>query len=308
MPRLQDPTRKATLKYYRNHWQLYALFALPLVYYILFHYMPIYGALIAFKDFNAKKGILGSEWVGFRYVLQFLRDPYFFKVFRNTLVLNIFALLFGFPAPILFALLLNECKHGGYKRVVQSVSYLPHFISTVVVCGMIVNFLATQGVLNDFLAALGFERTSFLQRPQYFRTIYIASGVWQNVGWGAIIYLAALSGINTELYEAVLIEGANRLQKTIYVTLPGILPTISIMLILRIGSLMRIGFEKILLLYNGATFETADVIDTFVYRRGILGADFSYATAVGLFKSIVAMVLLVMANRFSKRFGETSLW
>lgn len=295
-------------RYLRNHWQLYLFFLLPLIYYVLFHYIPIYGATIAFKDFNARKGILNSDWVGLKYFRQFLDDPYFFKVLRNTLLINLYALVIGFPAPIIFALLINECQHSNYKRIVQTISYMPHFISIVVVCGMITNFLSTQGVVNDFLSMFGIPRISFLQRPEYFQSIFVFSGVWQNMGWGAIIYFAALTNINTELYEAADIEGANRLQKASHVTIPGILPTISIMLILRIGNLLTVGYEKILLLYNGVTYETADVISTYVYRRGLLGADFSYGTAVGLFQSVIAIILLVFANKFSRRFSETTLW
>ena len=218
----------------------------------------MYGIVIAFKDYNIK-GIIGSPWVGFKHFEKFLTDPYFWKLVRNTLLINIYGLFWSFPAPIILALSLNELPNRGFKRFVQSVSYLPHFISTVVVCGMIVNFLASDGIVNQILMALGKDRIQFLMLPEWFRTIYIASGIWQNVGWGSIVYLAALSGINEELYEAATIDGANRWKQLIHITLPSIKPTISIMLIMNLGKLMNIGYEKIILLYNGSTYETADV-------------------------------------------------
>lgn len=287
---------------------LYLIFFLPLCYYIIFHYWPMYGIVIAFKDYNIVKGILGSPWVGFKHFEKFLTDPYFWKLVRNTLLINVYGLIWSFPAPIILALLLNELPNRGFKRFVQSVSYLPHFISTVVVCGMIVNFLASDGIVNQILALAGRERIQFLMLPEWFRTIYIASGIWQNVGWGSIVYLAALSGIDEELYEAATIDGANRWKQMLHITLPGIKPTISIMLIMNLGKLMNIGYEKIILLYTGSTYETADVISTYVYRRGLLGSDFSYATAVSLFQSIVGLILLYTSNKISNKLSETGLW
>ena len=287
---------------------LYLIFFIPLCYYIIFHYWPMYGVIIAFKDYNIVKGILGSPWVGFKHFEKFLADPYFWKLVRNTLLINIYGLFWSFPAPIVLAILLNELPDRGFKRFVQSVSYLPHFISTVVVCGMIVNFLASDGIVNQILMALGRERIQFLMRPEWFRTIYIASGIWQNVGWGSIVYLAALAGIDEELYEAAIIDGANRWKQMIHITLPGIKSTISIMLIMNLGRLMNIGYEKIILLYNGSTYETADVISTYVYRRGLLGNDFSYATAVSLFQSVVGLILLYTSNKISNKLSETGLW
>ncbi|MDL2318601.1 ABC transporter permease subunit [Eubacteriales bacterium OttesenSCG-928-A19] len=297
------------LRWLKNDWRLYSLLLLPLLYYFLFHYMPMYGTLIAFKKYSPRKGIWGSDWIGVTNFVKFLSDPYFYKLVRNTLLINLYSLIFAFPASILFALLLNEIQARRYKKLVQTVSYLPHFISTVVVCGLITNFLRTNdGIINQFLALLGFERVSFLSKAEYFRTIYVVSGIWQHLGWDAIIYIAALTGINEELYEAARIEGANRLQRAIYVTLPGIAPTITIMLIMRVGNLMNLGYEKILLLYSGVTYETADVISTYVYRRGLLDANFGYGTAVGLFQSVVAMILIIGANSLGKRISDTSLW
>ena len=287
---------------------LYLLFFLPFCYYIIFHYWPMYGIIIAFKDCNIVKGIIGSPWVGFEHFKKFLFDPYFWKLVRNTLLINIYGLIWSFPAPIILALLLNEVRNQKFKRFVQSVSYLPHFISTVVVCGMIVNFLSTDGLINNLLGSFGIKPIQFLMLPEWFRTIYIGSGIWQGVGWGSIIYLAALSAVDEELYEAAIIDGANRWKQLIHITIPSIKPTISVMLIMNLGRLMSIGFEKIILLYTGPTYETADVISTYVYRRGLLGSDFSYATAVSLFQSLVGLILLYSANRVSKSIGETSLW
>jgi putative aldouronate transport system permease protein len=263
----------------------------------------MYGLNIAFK-----KNIIKNEWVGLYNFIKFLSDPYFYKLLRNTLLLNVYSLAFSFPAPIALALMFNELKNLRFKRVIQSITYLPHFISTVVVCGMVVNFLSNDGFVNQVLASLGFERIQFLMQPGFFRPIYIISGIWQNVGWSSIIYLAAISGVDEELYEAATIDGAGRLRKVLSITLPCIAPTVSIMLIMAIGGIMSVGAEKVLLLYNGATYETADVISTFVYRRGMQGADYSYASAVGMFQSVVGLLFLYAANRFSAKISGSSLW
>ena len=290
-------------------WQLYLMLLLPIVYYILFKYMPMYGTIIAFKKFSAKKGIWGSQWVGFKNFDKFLTDPYFYKLIRNTLMINLYNLLFGFTSSIIFALLLNEMKHRWYRKIVQTVSYLPHFISTVVVCGLITNFTRTNGgIINDLIALLGGTRISFLNHAEYFRPIYVISEIWQHMGWGAIIYIAALLGIDPQLYEAASIEGANRFQRMIHVTLPGIASTITIMLIMRIGHLMSLGYEKVLLLYSGATYETADIISTYVYRRGLMTADFSYGTAIDLFQTFIALILVSSTNWIGKKISGTGLW
>lgn len=295
--------------WFLRDWQLYFMLLLPIAYYILFKYMPMYGTLIAFKKFSAKKGILGSTWVGFKNFEKFLSDPYFYKLVRNTLLINLNNLLFAFTSSIIFALLLNEMKHKLYRKVVQTVSYLPHFISTVVVCGLVTNFTRTNGgIINDLIAMLGGERISFLNRAEYFRPIYVISEIWQHMGWDAIIYIAALLSIEPQLYEAASIEGANRFQKMLYVTLPGIAPTITIMLIMRIGHLMSLGYEKVLLLYSGATYETADIISTYVYRRGLLTADFSYGTAIDLFQTVISLILVTSTNWLGKKIGGAGLW
>ena len=287
---------------------LYLIFLIPFSYYIVFQYWPMYGILISFQDYNVVKGISGSPWVGFKHFEKFLFDDYFWTLVRNTLLINIYNLLWGFPAPIILAILLNELRSERFKKVIQNISYLPHFISTVVVCGMLVNFLSSDGLVNQIVKFFGGESIQFLMYPQYFRTIYVASGIWQSVGWNSIIYLAALTGIDAEMFEAALIDGANRWHRIRYITLPSIAPTISIMLILNLGRLMNLGHEKILLLYNGSTYETADVISTYVYRRGLLGNDFSYATAVNLFQAVVGVILVSASNQISKKVGETSLW
>lgn len=300
--------KKSTMKRIKKSKYLYLIFLLPFLYYVIFHYAPMYGVLISFKDYNIAKGVFGSDWVGLKHFKKFLLDDYFWKLVRNTLLLNVYNLLWGFPIPIILALALNEVTNPKFKRVVQTVSYLPHFISTVVVCGMITNFLSSNGIVNQVIKALGGKTVQFLMMPEYFRTIYVSTGIWQAAGWGSIVYLSALTGVDQEVLEAAMIDGANRWQRIRHVTLPCITPTISIMLIMQLGKLMNLGYEKILLLYNGSTYETADVISTYVYRRGVLGADFSYGTAVGLFQSVIGLILLMGANKISKKLSETSLW
>jgi len=294
-------------KLYKDRY-LFLLFAVPFIWLFIFRYLPIYGVIIAFKDFKVAKGIWGSSWVGLKHFVEFLSDIYGWKLIRNTILLNVYSIVFGFPVPIILALLLNELRTPKFKRFVQSVSYLPHFISVVVVAGMVVNFLAYDGIFNNVVAFFGGERFSWLMKPEWFRTIYVTSGVWQHAGWGSIIYLAALSGINPQVYEAAIIDGANRWKQMIHVTLPGLAPTVTIMFLLTLGRIMVVGFEKILLLYTGATYQTADVLQTYVYRRGIEGADFSFAAAVGFFQAIVGLLFVVTANTVSRKVSETSLW
>ncbi len=284
--------------------------ALPVVaYYIIFQYIPMYGASIAFKDFSPMKGIWGSTWVGMQHFTDFFNDVYFGRILTNTLLISVYNIIFGFPAPIILALLLNEVRRNDvFKRFVQSVTYLPHFISVLVLCGLIVDFTARNGIINDLLAFMGMERITMLLEPGLFRTIYVSSNIWQEVGWGSIIYLAALAGIDQDLYEAATIDGAGRFKQMLHVTLPGIMPTIIILFILRMGSMMNVGFDKIFLLYNPVTYETSDVISTYVYRKGILEANYSFSAAVGLFNSVINFALLVATNKISKKVNETSLW
>lgn len=291
-----------------RHKYIYIMLIPVVLYYLIFQYQPMYGAQIAFRDFSPRLGLWKSEWVGLKYFTSFFNNYYFWRILRNTVVISFYDIIFGFPAPIILALLLNEIRSSFFKRTVQTITYLPHFISMVVICGMIVDFLASDGIINSLIQAFGGNSKQFLIKPEWFRTIYVGSGIWQGIGWGSIIYLAALSGINPELYEASVVDGANRWKQTINITIPGILPTIIIMFILRIGSMLSVGSEKILLLYNPNTYETADVISTFVYRKGILEMDYSFSTAVGLFNSIINFVLLLVANRMSKKISEVSLW
>jgi len=286
------------------------LMALPVIaYYLIFQYGPMYGAMIAFKKFDIAKGIWGSPWVGFQYFKEFFESFYFWRTLRNTLLISVYQLVWGFPAPIIFALLLNEIRSVAFKRTVQTITYLPHFVSTVVICGMIYDFVSRSGLVTDLFVLLGGERTNLLGHPEYFRIIYVASGIWQEVGWGTIIYLAAISGIDTEQYEAATIDGASRFRQLLHITIPGIMSTIVILFILRIGQIMSVGFEKIILLYNPNTYETADVISSFVYRKGFGESfQFSFSAAVGLFSSMINFTLLVSANWFSKKVNETSLW
>lgn len=287
---------------------VYIMFLPVLIYYIIFHYKPMYGAIIAFKDYTPIKGIMGSEWIGFKHFIDFFSSFYFRRVLRNTLVISFSTLLFGFPAPIILALLINELKSKVFSRTVQTITYMPHFISMVVICGMIRTFTIDSGIINDIIAFFGGERVTLLGQPKLFVPVYVLSGIWQEVGWGSIIYLAAMAGIDQELYEAAKIDGAGRWKQTLYVTLPGIAPTIVILLILRMGSLLNVGFEKIILLYSPATYETADVISSFVYRKGLQEFNWSFSSAVGLFNQVINFVLLISANWFSRKVNESSLW
>nr|WP_248930774.1 ABC transporter permease subunit [Paenibacillus hamazuiensis] len=295
-------------KDFRKNKFIYLMGLAGIAYYVIFKYVPMYGALIAFKNYIPTKGIMGSPWVGFKHFIDFFNSYYFIRVLRNTLLINLYELLFAFPAPIILALLLNEIRLTFFKRLVQTVTYLPHFVSMVVICGMIVDFSQKAGLLNTIIAWFGGEKENLLLNPDLFRPIFIGSGIWQGVGWGSIIYLAALSSIDPQLYDAATVDGANRWQQMRHVTIPGMMPTIVILLILQIGGMMNVGFEKIILLYNPQTYETADVISSFVYRRGILEANYSFSTAVGLFNSAVNFMLLIVANRLSRKINETSLW
>jgi len=300
----KTPWRRAL----RRDWRLYSLALLPLLFLLVFRYVPMLGNVIAFRRFQPGGSIFGEEWVGLRYVQMFLGDPTFWQVFTNTLVIGALTLLFCFPLPILLALLLNEVRVRWFKRFVQTVSYLPHFLSIVIVAGMVMQLLSVQGTVNQIVRAFGGEAVPFLQRAEWFRTIYVSSEVWQTVGWGTILYLAALTTIDENLYEAARIDGAGRLRQTWHVTLPGIRPTMVTLLILNIGTFMAVGFEKILLLYNPLTYPTADVISTYLYRIGLLSNNFSYAAAIGLFEAIIGLTLILSANAISRRTVGASLW
>ena len=293
---------------FRMNWQIY-LFAIPIiVYFIIFNYIPMAGIIMAFESFNPKKGYFRSPWVGFQNFKDFFGSYYFWRLIRNTFLISALSIIFSFPAPILFALLLNEVKAKYFKKTVQTMSYLPHFVSMVVICGLITDFCDSDGLITNIVVALGGEKRNLLSDPSLFRTIYIGSDIWAGIGFGSIIYLAALSGVDQELYEAAVIDGAGRWKQTWHITLPGIAPTIIIMLIMRMGSLFSVGFEKIILLYNPMTYETADVISSFTYRKGLLEANYGYSTAVGLFNSVINFSLLLITNWLSRRFSETSLF
>lgn len=302
-------TQSDIIKRAKKHKLVYIM-ALPVIlYYLMFHYGPIYGALIAFKDYDVAKGIMGSPWVGLKHFITFFTGPYFVRIFTNTLLISFYEILFGFPAPIILALLLNELHNDKFKRTVQTITYLPHFISTVVVCGMIHTFVSRDGIITYIYTLFGGVQGNLLVHPEYFRTIFVSSGIWQQFGWGSIIYLSALTAIDTQQYEAAELDGAGRFRKLIHITLPALVPTMIIMFILRIGSVMTVGFEKIILLYNPNTYETADVISSFVYRKG-LGESFQYSftTAVGLFTSVINFLLVVSCNFISRKITNSSLW
>lgn len=286
----------------------YLLILPVLLYFIIFHYKPMYGILIAFKRYRVSAGIAASPWVGMTNFVRFFHDIYFWRVLRNTFTISILSLVFAFPAPILLALLLNEVRCRWFKRTVQTISYMPHFIAMVVVCGLINSFCMTEGVLNDIILFFGGERRNLLADKSLFYPIYIISGIWQSVGWNSIIYLAALSGIDQEQYEAARVDGAGRIRQMISITLPGIVPTISMLLVLNLGNILNVGYEKILLLYQPLTYEVADVISTYVYRKGLLEADFSFSTAVGLFNSLINIIFLLTANKVSKKMGQSGLF
>ena len=302
--------RQRLVRDFKRYKLIYLLGFLCLAYYFIFCYLPMGGIVIAFKDFRAARGIFGSKWADpwYKYFDQFFNGYYFARLLRNTLLINVLDLIFGFPAPIILALLLNELRSNSYKRVVQTVSYLPHFISQVVICGIILDFFSSSGVINQIITLLGGNRVLFMQDARYFRPIYVGSGIWQGVGYGSIIYLSALGGVNADLYDAATIDGCNRFGRVIHVTIPGILPTVIIMLILRVGNMLSLGFEKIILLYNETIYETADVISSFVYRYGMQKGNYSYATAVGLFNSLFNFILLISVNALSRKVSDVSLW
>lgn len=304
-----DIPKQSISKHIRKYWQYYAMMLIPVVYYIVFRYIPMAGNIIAFRRYRAGSSIFGDEWSGLKYFNQFVMDQNFWRAFRNTLLLNFKYLIVSFPLTLIFALLLNEVKNVAFKKVVQTISYLPHFISMVIVAGMVREVLSTSGPINNLIKAMGGEAITFISLPEWFTSIFVVSGVWQGIGWGTILYLAAMSGINPELYEAAALDGANKFQQCLHVTIPAILPTVSTLLVLNVGSLCgSAAFEKVFLLYNPTTYETADIIATYVYRMGLQSGNYSYATAVGLFQGIINLVLLTVANRASRSLTGSALW
>ena len=293
---------------FQKNRSLYFMIIPVVLFYILFHYKTMYGAIIAFYNYRPARGLEGSKWVGLDHFIYFFKSPFFMRTLKNTLAISLLNLLFAFPAPIILALLLNEVRNKYFKKVVQTVTYLPHFISSVIICGMLTSFCLSTGLFNDIIELFGGKRIPLLQGTDYYRTIYIASDIWQTIGWSSIIYLAALSGVDKNLYEAAQLDGANKWKQTWHITIPGILPTIMIQLILRIGTLMSVGYDKTLLIYNPTNYAVSDIISTYNFRMGLELGDWSYATAIGLFNSVVNCILLVMSNKLSKKYTENSLW
>jgi putative aldouronate transport system permease protein len=301
----QRRVKKTLLK----NWRLYVMLAPVIVYFIVFYYFPMYGVQLAFKDFNATKGILGSPWVGFKHFQRFFDSYYFWRLIKNTIGIGLYDLAVGFPVPILLALMINEVGSKFYKRLIQTVTYMPHFLSTVVLVGIVTIFLQPDtGIVNIFIKIFGGESFRFLDEPGWFKSIFVLSGVWQQMGWSSIIYLAALSGIDPQLHESARVDGASRLQRIWHINLPGIVPTIVILFILKAGSILGVGFEKVFLMQNSLNMGGSDVISTFVYRSGIMDAQYSFATAVDLFNSIINLIMLVTVNFISRRVGGSSLW
>ncbi|MCR2805173.1 ABC transporter permease [Paenibacillus soyae] len=291
-----------------KRYDLYLMLLLPIAWYLIFHYGPLYGLQIAFKNFNPAKGIFGSPWEGFGHFERFFDSYYFWRLLWNTISINLFSLLIAFPIPILLALLVNEIRSKHFSKWLQNITYIPHFISVVVIVGILNAMLSPTGPINMLIEALGGTPTRFLEEAGWFKTIFIGSNIWQNMGWQSIIYIAALSGVNPQLYEAAKMDGASRLRRIWHVSLPGIAPVIVILLILDIGHFMNVGFEKILLMQNNLNLESSDVISTFVYTTGVLKGEYSYTAAIGLFNSVINLILLLMVNRFARKTSETSLW
>lgn len=293
----------------KRNWMLWVMFLPVVIYYAVFNYAPMYGIVIAFKDYKVRRGILGSPWVGFKYFERFFSSYNFWELIENTLGISIYSLIVGFPLAIIFAILLHYLTMPRLKKVVQMVSYAPYFISTVVICGMMTIFMdPTNGVFNKILAFFGKESIAFLSVPEYFKTIYVFSGVWQGMGWSAIIYISALTGVDSQMHEAAIIDGATKLQRIRYIDLPSIQPTIIMLLIMQLGSLMNVGFEKVYLLQNDLNFRASDIISTYTYRVGLVNSDFGYSTAVGLFNTVINLVILIGSNAVARKVTGDSLW
>ncbi|MEK3912249.1 sugar ABC transporter permease [Paenibacillus sp. FSL H7-0331] len=303
------PKRLAIRRQIRKNWDLYLLILPVIAFFIIFEYIPMYGVQIAFKNFIATKGIWGSPWVGFNHFERFFNSYYFWRLLKNTLGIGLYQLLVGFPVPIILALLINEVRSKKFSRFVQTVTYAPHFLSTIVMVGIIFIFLSPQtGLLNKVVVWFLGEPIEFLTEPAWFKSIYVLSGVWQQMGWSSIIYLAALTGIDPQLHEAARVDGASRWQRVWHINLPGIMPTITILLILNMGSLLGVGFEKVFLMQNSLNIAASDIISTHVYHKGIIDGQYSYSAAVGLFNSVVNFILLVFVNRMARKVNGTSLW
>ena len=297
------------LKQARSHWQLYLIFLLPFVYFVLFKYVPMYGLVLAFKKYRVSKGILGSPWVGLDHFIRFIQSPTSLQVMYNTFILSLYTIAASFPLSVILAVALNETRNKTWKKSVQMVTYAPYFISTVVMVAILFQLLDPRiGIINRFLEVMGLDTVNFMGEATWFRHIYVWSGVWQTTGYNAIIYLAALTSISPELYEAAIVDGANKVQRIRHIDIPGITPTIIIMLILNMGYVMSVGFEKSYLMQNPLNLETAEIMSTYVYRVGLLNTDYSFSTAIGLINSLINLILILGFNSFARKMGDTSLW
>ena len=295
--------------HFKREWQIYAMLLPTIIWFLVFLYKPMYGLQIAFKDYSIFKGVVNSPWIGFEHFQTLFSNDQFLRAVRNTIAISFYNLLFGFPAPIILALMFNEVLHATYKRTAQTIVYLPHFISSVIIAGIVITaFSPTAGILNTILGWFGMDSIYFLTQPQWFRPIFVGTGIWQEAGFGSIVFLAAIAGVNPSLYESAVVDGANRWQMMWKITIPSILPTILIMLIIRIGNVMEVSFELVILLYQPSTYETADVVNTWIYRQGLQSGQYDLAAAGGLFNAVVTFVLVMTANTLSRRFSRTSLW
>ncbi len=295
--------------HFKNEWQLYLMLAPTIIWFLVFLYKPMYGLQIAFKDYSIFRGVAASPWVGLEHFQALFSNDQFIRAFWNTIKISALNLLFGFPAPIILALMFNEILHATYKRTAQTIVYLPHFISSVIIAGIVITaFSPSVGIVNTVLGWFGIDSIYFLTKPEWFRPIFVGTGIWQEAGFGSIVFLAAIAGVSPSLYESAVVDGASRWQMMWKITLPSILPTIIIMLIIRIGNIMEVSFELIILLYQPATYSTADVVNTFVYRQGLQSGQYDFAAAAGLFNAVVAFVLVMVANTLARRYSRTSLW
>lgn len=290
------------------NYEIYLMLLPVIVFYLIFHYAPMYGILMGFQDYQPMLGVSGSRWVGFKYFTDFFQSANFYRLMKNTVTISVANLIFGFPAPIILALMINEVRKKWFARTIQTITYIPHFISLVVVCALIRDFTSDSGIINTFCQIFGYDGRTMLTKPRLFLPIYVISAIWQEIGWNSIIYLAALSGVDKQLYEAAEIDGAGKWRQLINITLPSIMPTIIILFIMRMGTLISIGYEKVILLYNPGIYDTADVISSYVYRLGFENANYSASTAIGLFNSVINIVLILATNKLSRKFGETSLF
>jgi putative aldouronate transport system permease protein len=301
-------TKNRVKKDFRSNWPIYLILLPVIIYFAIFAYVPMAGILMAFQNFTIKGGIWGSPWVGFKNFADFFGAYQFLRLLRNTFLISFYDLLLNFPAPIIFALLMNELRSVKFKRVIQTISYMPYFVSLVIICGIIIDFFSSNGAMTSVISFFGGPSGNLLGMEGMFRPIFVGTNLWQSIGFSSIIYMAALSGIDQELYEAAVLDGANRLRQTWHITLPGISPTIIILLILRLGSILNVSFEKVILLYSPAVYETADVISSFVYRKGLMEFNYGYSTAVGLFNSVISLIIIITTNAISRKVSETSLF